>query len=125
MPLFLGLTPQANHLSPLRGLRPIGADRQIESKTPIGFGIVGAGIIPPGVESTNRPSGCHPEGGPQGPSRGICGEMGQHAFDLSIDPSIRFRLRPRGFAVTSRSLGITFVERWVINLPSAAGATDI
>ncbi len=59
---------------------------------------------------------------PQAPSRGIYGGMSQHASDFSIDPSIRFQLHPSGFAVTSRSLGMTSVDRWAINLLSAGGA---
>jgi hypothetical protein len=93
------------------------------------------GVYPrPALNPPILPLGVIPREVPQAPSRGIhstrfarsgqaCGEMSQRACDFSIDPSIRFRLRPTGFAVTSRSLGMTSVNRRAINLASAGGAT--
>ncbi len=125
-------------MSPLRGLGPAGIDLLIKPDSHNSVWNCRGGVYPrPALNPLPAPpGGVIPREVPQAPSRGIhstrfarsgqaCGEMSQHAYDFSIDPSVRFLLRPTGFAVTSRSLGMTFLGRWAINLPSAGGATDI
>ncbi len=56
-------------------------------------------------------------------AEGSVERQGERDWPFPIDPSIRFQLHPAGFAVTSRSLGMTSVDGWAINLPSAGGAS--
>ncbi len=82
------------------------------------------GVYPrPALNPPILPLGVIPREVPQAPIREICGGISQHASDFSIDPSIRFQLHPSGFAVTSRSLGMTSVNRRAINPANAGGAT--
>ena len=48
---------------------------------------------------------------------------GESDYPFPIDPSIRFRLRPTGFAVTSRSLGMTSMARRPMDIPRVGRVT--